>query len=66
MKYLLVFCFLFVGCATKAEFTYTEKGFKIECGRLSACEAKQGDVEVKADTKFNLFEGLATVYKGGI
>lgn len=63
MKYILIICLLFVGCATKAKVTFTDNGIEIKCSPLSSCEGNKGDQGIKIDTKFDLLKGIFTVFK---
>ena len=54
------------GCATRAEFEYTDKGFKIKGAPMSSVKAKQGDVEIEANSKFDIFKDFVNFQKVGV
>jgi len=60
---LVVAIALVSGCATKAEYTKTEHGFKVKGTPFSKVTAKQGDIELSVDSKFDPFKEVVNIQK---
>lgn len=60
---LIVFIAFTSGCATKGEFTLTEKGFKVKGSPFSDIKAKHGDMELQVDSKFEPFKEIVNIQK---